>query len=94
MSGKKASGKSSTSKGERNCLNKKLANAIRKDTFLGKEMMDKQTAWMNGSNPWITIDNPNKEQTNMKKIRVRMNDMMGSSYKERAKKIFGMKEAQ
>jgi hypothetical protein len=53
-------------------------------------MLNKQRAWVNGSNPWLTIENPNKEQTNKRFIRVRMNDLNGGPAKERSKKIFAM----
>lgn len=38
-------------------------------------------AWKNGSNPWVTIDNPNaKNETAKRFIRVRMNVLKGGSY--------------
>lgn len=86
---KTSSGKTSTSKGERANMNGKLLNSIRNDRDPADKMVNIQTAWLAGSNPWITIDNPNKEQTNKKKIRVRMNDLKGSS-KELKKKMYVM----
>lgn len=87
--GKKSSGKNYTSKGERNNVNTKTLNGIRAEKDPGNKMLDIQQAYLKGQNPWITIDNPNKEQTNKKKIRVRVNDMLGHP-KERAKKMFQM----
>ena len=34
--------------------------------------------WRKGNNPWITIDNPNKNDTRARKIRVRSNDIWGN----------------
>jgi hypothetical protein len=63
---------------------------MRADRDGGEKMLNKQRAWVNGSNPWITMENPNKEQTNKKFIRVRMNDLNGGPAKERIKKMFVM----
>ena len=57
----------------------------------GDKFIDKQNAWLNGSNPWVTIDNPNKEQTNKRRIRVRMNDLMRGTAKDREKNMYIMK---
>lgn len=86
---KKSSGKHYTSKGERNSVNSKTLNGIRAEKYAGDKMLDIQRAYLKGQNPWITLDNPNKEQTNKTKIRVRVNDMLGHP-KERAKKMFQM----
>lgn len=57
----------------------------------GDKLIDKQKAWLKGQNPWVTIDNPNKEQTNKRRIRVRMNDLMRGSAKDREKNMYVMK---
>lgn len=57
----------------------------------GDKLIQKQKAWLKGENPWVTIDNPNKEQTNKRRIRVRMNDVMRGTAKEREKNMFIMK---
>jgi hypothetical protein len=89
--GKKASGKQYTSKGERNCVSGSIRSQMRAAKDSGEKMLDKQRAWAKGSNPWITIENPNKAQTNKKFIRVRMNDLMRGSCKEREKNLYVMK---
>lgn len=48
-----------------------------------------QRAYFKGQNPWFTIANPNKEQTNKKFIRVRANDVMLHP-KEREKRGYRM----
>lgn len=79
-----------TSNGERPNVNRKLLNSIRRERTGADDMLNKQKAWLSGSNPWLTIENPNKEQTNKKFIRVRMNDMNGGPAKERYKKLYVM----
>ncbi len=34
-------------------------------------------SWSKGLNPWITVNNPNKEETNKRTIRIRTNDYWG-----------------
>lgn len=57
----------------------------------GDKLIDKQNAWLKGHNPWVTIDNPNKDQTNKRRIRVRMNDLMRGTAKGREKNSYIMK---
>lgn len=90
MGGKKSSGKHYTSKGERKNVANSILNGIRSERSGADDMLNKQKAWINGSNPWVTLENPNKEQTNKKFIRVRYNDLMHGSYKELEKKMFTM----
>lgn len=79
-----------TSNGERPNVNRQILNSIRRERTGADVMLNKQKAWLSGSNPWLTIENPNKEQTNKKFIRVRMNDMNGGPAKERYKKFYVM----
>ena len=88
MGGKKASGKTYTSKGERKNVSSNVLNGIRAARSGAEDMLNKQRAWINGSNPWVTLENTNKEQTNKKFIRVRYNDLMHGSYKELEKRNF------
>jgi hypothetical protein len=90
MGGKKSSGKHYTSKGERPNVKSTVLNGIRSDREGADVMLNKQRAWINGSNPWVTLENPNKEQTNKKFIRVRYNDLMHGSYKELEKRSFNI----
>lgn len=83
---KKSSGKNYTSKGERNSVSSKLLNAIRTEVYEGDKLKNIQSAYWKGQNPWVTIDNPNKEETNKKKIRVKAN-ILWLSPKERLKKV-------
>ena len=88
--GKSSSGKNYTSKGERSNVSSKTLSGIRKEKYEGDKMLDLQRAWVKGQNPWMTIENPNKNETNKKFIRVRMNDTTLGNPKERQKKMFQM----
>lgn len=90
MGGKKASGKHYTSKGERKSVSQSTLNAIRSERDGGTNMLNKQKAWKSGSNPWVTMPNPNKEETNKKFIRVRYNDLQHGTYKDLKSKNFAM----
>lgn len=56
-----------------------------------EKLLNKQKAFMKGSNPKITIENPNKSETNKPFIKVRMSDMRGGSYKDIQKRSYMMK---
>ena len=56
-----------------------------------EKLLNKQRAYMKGSNPKITIENPNKSETNKPYIKVRMSDMRGGSYKDIQKRSYMMK---
>lgn len=90
MAKKGGSGKTYTSKGERKNVASNIRNGVRADRDSGQKMLDKQAAWKKGSNPWVTLPNPNKEETAKRFIRVRYNDLMHGSYKELEKKNFIM----
>jgi hypothetical protein len=51
--------------------------------------MNVQKAYWEGRNPWVVIDNPNKNETNKRMIRVRSNELWGNP-KERQKQRFIM----
>ena len=63
--GKKASGKHYTSKGER----KSSISTKIKDP--ATTMLRKMAALCKGKDVWFTIDNPNKNETNKRQIRVK-----------------------
>lgn len=55
------------------------------------KLLDKQAAWLAGKNPWVTIANPNKEDTSRRFIRVRYNDIMRGTAKDLKKNSYIMK---
>jgi hypothetical protein len=63
--GKKSSGKNYTSKGERrSSMSTKVKDA-------GLTLLRKMEALSKGKDVWFTIDNPNKNETNKRQIRVK-----------------------
>lgn len=87
--GKKASGKTYTSKGERNNVNKKTSNAMRIDYIESADRaLNQQKALAEGRDIVVTIANPNKEQTNKRFIKVRVS---GREYLAMQKHGFQMK---
>ena len=88
--GKGSSGKTYSSKGERSNVSSKVLSVMRKEKYEGDKMLDRQRAWAKGQNPWMTIENPNKNETNKRFIRIKMNDTSLGHPKERQKKLFQM----
>jgi hypothetical protein len=66
-----------TSKGERRSVSRATCNAVKRDRTYLEKITFKQKAWLKGQNPWITIDNPNPNETNKRKIRIRANQEWG-----------------
>lgn len=79
--GSKASGKHYTSKGER------ISSSSTRSNDPADRIVNIQKAYWAGKNPWVTIDNPNKNETAKPKIRVRANTLWGTP-KEREKNRF------
>ena len=82
--GSKSTGKHYTSKGER-----RSSMSTRETDIVSKTINIKNAYWQ-GRNPWITIDNPSRENTKERKIRVRANELWGDP-KARLKQQFIMK---
>ena len=68
---------SNVSKGERRSVSRATCNAVKRDRTYIEKIMFKQKAWLKGQNPWITVDNPNPNETNKRKIRIRANQAWG-----------------
>jgi hypothetical protein len=77
--GKKSSGTHYTSKGERPNVNRGLLKATKLARTGTAKMANVMAAWAAGKNPWVTVVNPNKAETNKPFIRVRANDIWGLS---------------
>lgn len=74
--GKKRQRTKYTSKGERSPIDRKLVKAARRDWVGSTEQMTaKYQAWLKGKNVMLTIENPNKHETNKKFIRVNANNV-------------------
>jgi hypothetical protein len=70
--GKKSSGKQYVSKGERKSS---VSTKVRDSST---RLMNQQKAWMAGKNVVVTIENPNKNQTNKRFIKVNARDVWGN----------------
>jgi hypothetical protein len=70
--------KSKTSKGIHSNVSKSTINAVRRDRCPIEYNLLLIKAWRKGLNPWLTIPNPNKSQTNQLFIRVRANKEWGN----------------
>ena len=81
--------KNKTETADNSKTSQRTLNQIKADRRASDKMMNIQAAWLKGQNPWITIENPNKNETNKRFIRVRTNDILGHP-KERNKKMFIM----
>ena len=82
--GSKATGKHYTSKGERR------SSMPTRETDIASKTINIKNAYWQGLNPWVSIDNPNRENTKERKIRVRANELWGEP-KGRLKQQFIMK---
>lgn len=80
--GKKASGKTYVSKGERKNVSNATRAAMRASVPAADKMMNIHNAWVKGKNPWITLPNSNKKETNKPFIKVRYSELQGGSYKD------------
>lgn len=68
--GKKSSGNNYTSKGERNNVSRSYSKAERRERSLLEQYANKMKAFKDGRTVYITIPNPNKNETNKRFIRV------------------------
>ena len=48
------------------------------DDYASRRLMNQQAAWQNGKNVVVTIQNPNKNETNKPFIKVNARDIWGS----------------
>jgi hypothetical protein len=79
--GKKSSGTSYTSKGERPNLARKTKNAMRRDYLENRQLerLNNQIkAWKRMKNVMLTVPNPNKHETNKRFIRVNAREYWGN----------------
>jgi hypothetical protein len=77
----KSSGKKYTSQGERCSVSLATRKAMRRERTPAKHQENIIKAWRAGTNPWVTIDNPDKNRTDKRQIRVRANELFGDPKK-------------
>jgi hypothetical protein len=90
MAKKGGKSKGFISQGVHSNVSSSTRRAMRAARTNGEKLINKHNAWLKGKNPWVTIENPSKEQTDKRFIRVRYDDLMGGSAKDREKRMFVM----
>lgn len=79
MAKKGGKSKGFISQGIHSNVSKSVRNAMRKDYLAsGERIMNQLKAWKKNKNVVLTIENPNKNETNKRYIRVRAHDVWGS----------------
>jgi len=58
----------------------KLVNGTIKKSETEK-LINLREVWLDGKNPWVTIDNPNNLETRARKIKIRAKDLWGDPRK-------------
>lgn len=77
----KKGGKSSgfISQGIHSNVSRSVKHSMRKDYMAtGQRIVNQRAAWAKGRNVVLTIENPNKNETNKRYIRVNARDLWGS----------------
>lgn len=65
------------SKGSGKSVNPSITKAVKRDRSPLLVLCQKSAAWKKMQNPWLTIPNPNPNETAKRFIRVRANDLWG-----------------
>jgi hypothetical protein len=76
--GKKRIRKNLTSKGQHSSTNRALTTKIHAEVKAIYGHSNLVDSWKKLQNPWLTIENPSKDQTNRKFIKVRSNEYWGN----------------
>lgn len=75
--GKKKTRSTYTSKGQHRTVSRDIINACRKERRAVDRLTNQLEAWSKGRRTMITIENPNKNETNKRFIRVEGNIVFG-----------------
>lgn len=79
MAKKGGKSKGFISQGIHSNVSKSVRNAMRRDYMAsGERIMNQLLAWKKNKNVVLTIENPNKHETNKRYIRVNARDVWGS----------------
>jgi len=73
----KSRGDKYVSKGIHSNVRSGTLTAMKRTVSGADRMLNLKRAWAKGLNPWLTIANPDKSQTNRLNIRVRANEHWG-----------------
>lgn len=79
MGKKGGKSKGFVSQGIHSNVNRSVLKAMRQDYMAsGERIVNQRAAWAKGKNVVLTIENPNKNETNKRFIRVKARDLWGS----------------
>jgi hypothetical protein len=79
MAKKGGKSKGFISQGIHSNVSRSVTNAMRREYLAsGERIMNQLKAWKKNKNVVLTIENPNKNETNKRYIRVRAHDVWGS----------------
>ena len=76
--GKGGKSKGFVSQGQHSNVTKNTRNAMKRARTGAEQELNKTKAYWAGKNPWITIPNPNQNETNKRFIRVKANTLWGT----------------
>jgi hypothetical protein len=80
MAKKGGKSKGFISQGIHSNVSKKVSNSMRRDYMAsGERVLNQLAAWKKNKNVVVTIENPNKNETNKKYIRVNARDIWNSA---------------
>jgi low affinity Fe/Cu permease len=80
---------SKTSNGIHSTVSRKTKNAVRRERTAIEKYENIIRAYEKGQNPWITMENPNKQDRKRRMIKVRANDQWGVPKERKAYSIYG-----
>jgi len=87
--GKKKTRAGYTSSGSQPTISRKTSNSVRRDVTAGTTLLRQLKMWSKGKRTMITVENPNKNETNKKFIRIEGNDPRAFGPWKRAIKEIG-----
>lgn len=76
--GKGGKSKGFVSQGLHPNVSRDTLKGMKRNVSSADKQLNKINAYWAGKNPWITMENPNKEQTNKRFIRVKANTLWGT----------------
>ena len=88
--GKKKTRSAYTSSGGTPTISRRISNSVREDVGNGTKMLRQLKMWSKGKRTMITVENPNKNETNKRFIRVEGNDPRAFGPWKRAIKEIGV----
>lgn len=70
------------SKGLRPSISSAVLNYVAAETSFTQDILTKAEAWRNGKNPWMTVPNPNPNETNKRFIKIKSDAFFGGTFKD------------